>query len=78
VTSEWLPYFEVGSLIFAAGIFYAGVRRMGKHLNGVRRIVNENRKQERKRFTKLLNTLRVALPEEHREKIIEMLPEDDE
>jgi hypothetical protein len=78
VTSDWSTYFEIGGVIFSAGVFYAGVRLMRKDLTGVRRIVNDNAKRERKRFTKLLNTLRVALPEEYRERIIEMLPDDDE
>jgi hypothetical protein len=66
------------SLIVSALIFYAGVKRFRNDVTGVRKVVNENAKHQRKRFTKLLRTLRVALPEEYREQIIEMLPEDDE
>jgi hypothetical protein len=66
------------ALIFSAGTFYAGVRLLRRDVTGIRKVVNQNRKSERKRFTKLLTVLRTALPEEYREQIIEMLPEDDE
>jgi hypothetical protein len=66
------------ALIFSAGIFYAGVRKLRRDVTGVRKVVNENDRRQRKRFTKLLGILRVALPEEQREQIIAMLPEDDE
>ncbi len=69
---------QVIGLVFGAGVFYAGIRLMRKDLNGVRKVLNDNHKQQRKRFNKLLRTLRTALPEEYREQIIEMLPEDDE
>jgi hypothetical protein len=69
---------QAAALIFAAGIFYAGVKRRWRDLNGVRKIGDENDKRQRRRFNKLLQILRVTLPEEQREKIIELLAEDNE
>jgi len=66
------------SLIVSVLIFYGGVKRFRNDVTGVRRVVNKNREQERKRNTQLLQILRKALPEEYREQIIEMLPQDDE
>jgi hypothetical protein len=65
-------------LIIAAVIFYAGIRRFRSDLTGVRKVVDLNYKLQRKRVNNVLRVLRVALPEEHREKIIEMLPDDEE
>jgi hypothetical protein len=76
--ADWAGYIEIGGLIFSAGIFYAGVRLMRKDLTGVRRVVNENDKRQRKRLTKLLKLLREALPEKYDEQIVDMLPEDEE
>lgn len=66
------------ALIFSAGMFYAGVRLQRRDVTGIRKVVNKNDKSQRKRLTKLLGILRKALPEEYREQIIELLPEDDE
>jgi hypothetical protein len=78
VTSEILSYVEVIGLIFAAGIFYAGVKKMRSDLTGVRKVVNENIKLERRRFHQVLATMLVTVSEEHRELILQMLREDQE
>jgi hypothetical protein len=69
---------QAASLVFAAGVFYAGVRLLRRDLNGVRRLMNARMKRQRERHTKLLHVLREALPVQFREEIIQMLPEDDE
>jgi hypothetical protein len=78
VTGDWPAYIEVGGIIFAAGIFYAGVRLMRKDLTGVRRIVDANDKRQNRKTTKLLKLLRKALPEEYDDEIVDMLPQDEE
>jgi hypothetical protein len=75
---ETLSYVEVVGLIFAAGIFYAGVKTMRKDLTGVRNVVNKNTTRERRRFHQILATMLVTVDNEHRELILQMLREDEE
>lgn len=76
--TEILSYVEVVGLIFAAGIFYAGVKTMRKDLTGVRKVVNDNTKRERRRFHQVLATMLMTVNDEHRELILQMLREDEE
>jgi hypothetical protein len=69
---------QAASMIFAAGVFYAGVRLLRRDLNGVRKVMNARLKAQREDRTKLLHILREALPVQFREEIIQMLPEVDE
>ena len=78
MTIDLMGYVEIAGLIFAAGVFYAGVKRLRRDATGVRQIVDRNEKRRHKQTNKLLGILRKALPEEHREAIIQLLEEDDE
>jgi 16S rRNA C1402 N4-methylase RsmH len=69
---------KLAAIIFAAAVFYEKASKAIRDFNGIRRVMNEENKRLRKRITKLLKVLRTALPEEHREQIIEMLSENDE
>jgi hypothetical protein len=69
---------QAAAVIFAAGTFYAGVRLLRRDVTGVRKVVNTNERGRKHFNKKLLGILRVALPPEHSEKVIQLLEEDDE